>query len=102
MRPCHFEDQKLIRPEACLAISRAGTAGDFYKSIYRGKSEVDWKDVVLDYHVTPVDIGIISYHDPVYESRYFVNMSGIGIVAEIVIRKNQLPVWIPSARQTSS
>ena len=53
--------------------------------------------MVLDYHVTPVDIGIISYHNPAYESRHFVNMSGIGIVAEIVIRKNQLPVWIPSA-----
>ena len=91
-----FEDQKMIRPEACLAISKAGTAGDYYKSIFYEKPHVDWKDVVLEYDVTPVDIGKISYHDPEYESSYFVNMSGIGIVAEIVIRKNRLPVWIPS------
>ncbi len=92
-----FEKGKLLRPESSLVISKAGTGSDYYKCIDPQK-KVDWREIVTQHQVYPVDIGLIKYQESSYESQYFINISSMGITSEVAKKRNEM-TWLPSFLQ---
>ncbi len=90
-----FEDGKLINPQACLAVSRAGSGSDYFRGLTSGQRR-DWKEIVLQPTVRQVDIGRL---EPVagapLEPLYFLNMATLGFAADVVRRKSQMSVRWP-------
>lgn len=90
-----FEGGRPIRPETSVSVANVGTGSDYFKSVVAGTPVRDWKELVLDHVVRPVDVGRIRYADPDCHDRYFVNMASLGMVAEVVRKKNRGPGWVP-------
>jgi diacylglycerol kinase (ATP) len=84
-----IEQSRPIRPESCLAIANTGTGSDYFKSIAAAAPVRDWKELVLDHVVRPVDVGRIRFADPHRCDQYFVNMASAGMVAEVVGKKGR-------------
>jgi len=90
-----FEDGKAINPDALLAISNTGTGSDYFRTIVDGVKNTDWKKVVTDHEVKEVDLGYIHFADG-KEDQFFNNMASLGVSADIVTKKEELPDWFPS------
>lgn len=92
-----FENGQLIHPKSFLSVAKAGTGSDYFKSIVLGKKNCDWKDLIQEHEVKFVDVGYINFpSESKYENQYFINMASVGIVPDVVYRKNRCPGWLPS------
>ena len=94
-----FEDGRLISPDSTLAISNLGTGSDYFRGMVEGKKVSDWKKVVLENAVRPVDVGTIHFSNTAFVDQYFSNMASVAMIAQISGKKNRSPAWIPSAFQ---
>ncbi len=83
-----FEGGQPISKQCCLAVGRTGTGSDYFKTVTAGDKTCDWKQLVLEHTVRPVDIGHIHFVDLGHEDRYFANMASVGLVADVVRKKN--------------
>jgi diacylglycerol kinase (ATP) len=94
-----FDDEKLINPQACLAVARAGSGSDYFRGLTNGKRQ-DWREIVLRPTVRPVDIGRLEPLAGVaIEPLYFLNMATLGFAADVVRRKSLMSVrWPRTAR----
>lgn len=81
---------------ACLAIAKKGTGSDYFKSVMGGRREKDWREVVTEHRIQWVDAGAISFSPSQYQLQYFVNMASVGIVTDVVVRKERYPRWLPN------
>ncbi len=84
-----FTEGRPIRPQSTLAVANLGTGSDYFKCLTAGNTRCNWKDLVLDHAVRPVDAGRIRYSDPNRPDQYFVNMASAGMIAEVVRRKQR-------------
>jgi YegS/Rv2252/BmrU family lipid kinase len=84
-----------IRPRPALVVASAGTGGDYFKTIVAGSKTRDWREIVLQHSVRSVDVGRIKYADPDLPDQYFVNMASVGMIADVVAKKNRSPRWMP-------
>ncbi len=90
-----FADERLVRPEASLAVARVGTGSDYFRTV-SGNRRLDWRQIVLDPRLQPVDVGVFRRPErPQDGPRYFLNMTGFGLSADVVERKERLPRWLP-------
>jgi diacylglycerol kinase (ATP) len=94
-----FSDEKLINPRACLAVARAGSGSDYFRGLTNGKRQ-DWREIVLQPTVRPVDIGRLEpLAGAAIEPLYFLNMATLGFAADVVRRKSLMSVrWPRTAR----
>lgn len=90
-----FENGRIINPDAALVVTRGGSGWDYYRSITKGHSVAHWTDIVARHETRMVDIGTVSFEDPAFESRYFVNMASVGMVADVVKVKEHIARMIP-------
>jgi diacylglycerol kinase family enzyme len=92
-----FEDEELVRPEACLAVAKAGSGSDYFRGLTRCTRH-DWRDIVLDPAIRTVDAA--RFESPACtEPLYFLNMATFGMSAEVVRQKAMLsPLWPKSLR----
>ena len=84
-----FENGRPVRPQSSLAVANLGTGSDYFKSFTAGTTIRDWKELVLDHEVRPVDVGRIRYSEANRCDQLFVNMASAGMVAEVVRRKER-------------
>jgi diacylglycerol kinase (ATP) len=94
-----FDDGKLVNPNACLAVARAGSGSDYFRGLTAGVWQ-DWRDIVLRPTVRRVDIGRL---EPLAGTSiaplYFLNMATFGFAADVVRRKATMsPHWPRAAR----
>ncbi len=89
-----FERGRPICPECTLAAAGLGTGGDYFRTICRGRP-CDWRRLVLSHRARLVDIGSIRYADGSLAPQYFLNMASVGLIAEVVRRKNAGPRHLP-------
>ncbi len=88
-----FEEGKALNPEAALAVSRWGTGSDYFRTV-SGTGGSDWRDWVTGDNVRPVDVGRMEWKAG---GRLFLNVSTIGMGAEVVRRREGLPKAVPAA-----
>ena len=93
-----FLDQdKLVNPEACLAVAQAGSGSDYFRGLINGQRH-DWREIVLRPNVRRVDIGRVEpLTERAIEPLYFLNMATFGFAAEVVRRKSAMSLWWPTA-----
>lgn len=94
-----FEDGKWVRSNSTLAVSNVGTGSDYFRGMVFGKNVTDWKKIVLEHMIQPVDIGHIHYASSSFVDQYFANMASFAMIADISEKKNKGPKWIPSQVQ---
>ena len=90
-----FEDGEIIREDACLVVTAAGSGCDYYKSVTKNSDVQDWMELVTNCSPKPVDAGVIRYSDERHSDRYFINMASIGMIADVVRIKEKQISWIP-------
>jgi len=90
-----FDDEKLINPQACLAVARAGSGSDYFRGLTNGVRR-DWREIVLRPMVRSVDIGRLEpLAGAAIEPLYFLNMATLGFAADVVRRKSLMSVHWP-------
>lgn len=90
-----FEQGHVLRPDASLAVARVGSGSDYFRGLV-AKAQCDWREIVLNPVVRPVDVVVVHrIDDPRGEPYYFLNLMGFGMSAEVVRRKQHLPRWLP-------
>lgn len=95
-----FVNGSLINPEASLALAKAGTGCDYFRTVFDG-SKTDWRHAVLEHRTVAVDVGQIGFSSVGVRGqcnvqRYFLNMASVGVIANIVDIKNKMPRRSPS------
>ena len=90
-----FENGKIIREDACLVVTEAGSGCDYYKSVAKKSAAQDWMELVTDCSPKPVDLGVIRYSDEAHSDRYFINMASIGMIADVVRIKEKQVSYVP-------
>ena len=90
-----YENGKLINSDTRLAISKAGCGSDYYTSVSNKASCDSWMELVCEHVVKMVDVGRISFDDQDSEDRYFVNMASVGMIADVVVRKEKQSSLVP-------
>jgi diacylglycerol kinase (ATP) len=93
-----FDQERLVKPDACLAVARAGSGSDYFRGLTNGARR-DWREIVFEPTVCRVDIGRV---EPLttsssIEPLYFLNMATFGFAAEVVRRKAMMSPWWPRA-----
>lgn len=90
-----FRDERPVRPEASLAVARVGTGSDYFRTVV-GNTRRDWREIVLAPELRAVDVGVVRHltQEPP-ATRFFLNMVGFGLSAQVVERKERLPGWLP-------
>jgi diacylglycerol kinase family enzyme len=92
-----FDQDKLINPEACLAVAQAGSGSDYFRGLTHG-TRPDWREIVLEPAIRRVDIGRVEpLRKGSIEPLYFLNMATFGFAAEVVRRKSAMSLWWPTA-----
>lgn len=91
-----FENGKAINPSAALVVARGGSGWDYYRSVTRGHKLKSWTDMVAHHAPRPVDVGLVSFENPAFESRYFINMASAGMVADVVRMKEHTARFLHS------
>ena len=90
-----FENGELICKESVLGLARAGSGADYIKSIVGKKASSAWQGVILNPDIRAVDIGLLRFSSPLLKDHYFVNMASVGMIADIVKRKEKSPSFLP-------
>lgn len=91
-----FEGGRPIRPQCSLLVARAGTGADYFKAVTAGRRGLDWRKLALEHAIRPVDVGLIRYQAPEVGDQYFANMTSVGMIADVVRRKDCSGRWVPS------
>jgi diacylglycerol kinase (ATP) len=92
-----FEEDELVRPEACLAVAKAGSGSDYFRGLTQAGRH-DWRDIVLEPVLRTVDAARFESTD-CQGPLYFLNMATFGMSAEVVRQKALLsPLWPKSLR----
>jgi diacylglycerol kinase (ATP) len=87
-----FENGEPINPKACLVVTGWGTGSDYFKTVKSGSYLTDWKTLVTEHNLTPVDLGEIEFGN---QKKLFINMASVGLSAFAAQMKNKNPRWIP-------
>jgi diacylglycerol kinase (ATP) len=89
-----FENKKAINPNACLALSAAGTGSDYIRTVFNNNFSLmeNWQQVALNPECKPVDLGITEVYGRTF---HFVNMASAGLSAVIVQMKARSPRVVP-------
>ncbi|MFQ5431184.1 MAG: diacylglycerol/lipid kinase family protein [Nitrospinota bacterium] len=90
-----FENGKIIREDAALIVTEAGSGCDYYKSVARGSTVQAWMELVTNCTPKSVDVGVIRYKDDARGDRYFLNMASIGMIADVVRIKEKQAAYVP-------
>ena len=90
-----FENGKPINPDATLVVSRTGSGFDYYRSIVAEKPPKSWMELVTNHQPRPVDVGFIEYENASQINQYFMNMSSVGVTADIIHKKDIMTKRIP-------
>ncbi len=90
-----FENGKIIREDAALIVTEAGSGCDYYKSVAKNSSAQGWMELVANSTPKPVDVGVIRYSDDARSDRYFVNVASIGMIADVVRIKEERVSRLP-------
>lgn len=91
-----LENEMLVRPDACLAVAKAGSGSDYFRGLTKS-ARVDWREIVLSPAVRPVDVA--RFEAPPAATVYFLNMATFGMSAEVVRQKASMSrFWPRSAR----
>lgn len=81
-----------------LAVYPAGSGNDFVKSLYKFKidSLISLKSLIDTDRVTLVDVGMVNYMDKnkLESSRFFINITDVGVGGDTVQRKENVPKWL--------
>jgi diacylglycerol kinase (ATP) len=90
-----FEGEELVRPDACLAVAKAGSGSDYFRGLTRATRH-DWRDIVLEPAIRTVDAA--RFESPACNGPlYFLNMATFGMSAEVVRQKAQLSSHWPKS-----
>jgi diacylglycerol kinase (ATP) len=90
-----FDHGRPVRPDASLAVARMGSGSDYFRGL-ADNGKCDWREIVLNPVVRPVDVAVVRrLGDSLAEPRYFLNLMGFGMSADVVRRKDRLPPWLP-------
>ena len=92
-----FEHGKPIRPLSTLVVGNTGTGSDYFKTVVAARQARDWRQLVFEHVARPVDVGRIEYADLELCDQYFLNMASVGMIAEVVGRKNRGSLRLPRA-----
>ncbi|AFL99186.1 conserved protein of unknown function BmrU [Desulfitobacterium dehalogenans ATCC 51507] len=86
-----FADQKLINPEASLAVLSHGTGGDFQRTLNQKRGLPSLLEVLQREKIIPIDCGLVQYEDASGQlyTRYFLNAADVGLGGVAVSRINQ-------------
>ncbi|HMU97954.1 MAG TPA: YegS/Rv2252/BmrU family lipid kinase [Chitinophagales bacterium] len=81
-----------------LAVYPAGSGNDFVKSLYKFKidSLFALKSLIDSDRVQLVDVGLVNYMDKskLPSSRFFINITDVGVGGDTVQRKENVPKWL--------
>jgi YegS/Rv2252/BmrU family lipid kinase len=91
-----FEKGRPIRPKASLAVACLGSGCDYFRTLIRGAHVKDWREIVLSPEIRPVDLGRIDFVGRIDAPTYFINMASVGMSAEVAMKKERLPRWVPN------
>ncbi len=91
-----FENGRIINDQAALIVAKGGCGGDYYSSVTKDNPPVSWMDVVTDHRLGPVDVGVIDYDNEFCGRRYFVNMASVGMIPDIVRKKENAKYPLPA------
>lgn len=96
-----FEADRLINPQAALAIIPCGTGGDFRKTLGYGHDIHEAIQHLVDGAPSPCDLGRMRFvrHDGTPGSRHFLNIASFGISGLVDAKVNHSPKLLrgPSA-----
>jgi YegS/Rv2252/BmrU family lipid kinase len=67
----------MINSESCLGVIPSGSGNDFIRSLYKGKLPKNIIRDTINGDIKPIDLAKV-------DDRYFINISSIGIDAEVV------------------
>lgn len=84
-----IQADKLVRPDARLAILPAGTGGDFQKMLGLSRNGIDQAiELIASGHTSYIDVGKARYvtHAGAAQERYFVNLVSFGIGGFVAAR----------------
>jgi YegS/Rv2252/BmrU family lipid kinase len=90
-----FENGKPINPNATLVVSKTGSGFDYYRSVVSEKPPKSWMELVTNHEPRAVDAGFIEYENASDINQYFINMSSVGVTADIIQRKDVMSKRIP-------
>ena len=88
-----FSGGSLRAPHTCLAVGKAGTGSDYWRTVSDNRKKIEWRETVVHHLVKKVDTGLITTSKR--EIR-FLNMASFGWSADVVARKAMAPRWIPA------
>ena len=89
-----FENGKALAPELPLAIVPGGSGCDYFRGISQNRKKT-WQEILLNYQTKKIDVAVTKFTGIEFKQRYFLNMTGIGLSAKIVEKKNKNPPWLP-------
>ena len=89
-----FENGAAINSRAQLCIVDAGTGSDYVRAVY-GTRAHDWCACIESPQVQSVDVGRIVSVGTGRAALYFVNMASVGLSADVVLRKQAMPAFLP-------
>ena len=83
---------------SALMVSNMGAGSDYYSSVTWGGKPRSWMDMVTNHVKRRVDVGMITFHSgPAPARKYFLNMASVGMIADIVVRKEAAGQWAPNS-----
>lgn len=91
-----FINGKPVRPKAKLGILPFGSGGDFARTARLPKDYRKALDLIASGNARPVDVGVAEYGNPDMPPRHFINIANAGVVAQIMLKVNVLPRWLPA------
>jgi diacylglycerol kinase family enzyme len=83
---------------SAILLSNSGAGSDYYSSITQNHRPPTWMDMVARHETRKVDAGRITFHTPDGPShKFFLNMASVGMIADIVMKKESAGAWVPVA-----
>lgn len=89
-----FEGGEPLKTGAALVPSPLGTGSDYFRTVSGGR-KADWLGLLRASVVRPVDVGVIEWIGS-GRRHFFLNVSTVGMGAEVVRRRERLPKAVPS------
>ncbi len=82
------EDDRPVRPEACLGLLPMGTGGDFRRTLEIPAGLDEMIEALASAQPVEIDLGKIRYirHDGRPAQRYFTNVASMGMGGEVCVR----------------
>jgi len=87
-----LENDRPVRPEACLGLLPVGTGGDFRRTLEIPTKLDEMIEALASAEPMEIDLGKIQYvaHDGRPAQRYFINVASMGMGGEVCVRAKNI------------